>query len=261
MISTARILFASALLLATGLAPVRAELSPEAHREAIARHEAALVSIKYVMTMSMFGQEQRQEGTGQGVLVGSDGLILVPDRLVNFEFPMAQMGGEGEPGGGSGASLRASEFRVLVSGSEEWLPASFVTRAPDLELAWLRLDKAPEGLKPLDLDLDRVAKPAVGDRFLTVSRSGEHFGHAVYVRQGRVAGEVRLPRRAFIVDSIAGLAVDAEGRFVGVVDLDMGFMRNRSFSMDMGDFMMLLTPAERVAAATRQAAGAAVESP
>lgn len=259
MIPTARILLVSALLLAASLAPARAELPPEAHREAIARHEAALVSIKYVMTMSMFGQEQRQEGTGQGVLVGSDGLILVPDRLVNFEFPMAQMGGEDQPGGGSGASLRASEFRVLVAGSEEWLPASFVTRAPDLELAWLRLDKAPEGLKPLDLD--RVAKPAVGDRFLTVSRSGEHFGHAVYVRQGRVAGEVRLPRRAFIVDSIAGLAVDAEGRFVGVVDLDMGFMRNRSFSMDMGDFMMLLTPAERVAAATRQAADAAPEAP
>jgi len=249
---------AAVLTLLLLAAPARAEFTPEAYRDAIAKHEASLVSIKYVMTMSMFGQEQRQEGSGQGALVGSDGLILVPDRLVNFEIPAMQMGGEGE-GAGSGASLRASEFRVMLHGSEEWLPASFVTRAPDLELAWLRLDQAPNGLKPLDLE--RTAAPAVGQRFLAISRSSEHFGHAVYAREGRVAGEVRLPRRAFIADSIAGMAVDAEGRLLGFVDLDMGFMRNRGFSMDMGDFMMLLTPADRIAAATRQAANAQAESP
>lgn len=248
----------AAALVALGLAaPLRAEFAPEAYREAIARHQKALVSIKYVVNMSLFGQDQRQDGSGQGVLVGGDGLILVPDRLVNFELPAMQVG---DAEAAAGTSLRSSEFRVLLHGEEGWREARFVTRAPDLGLAWLRIAAPPEGLEPVDFS--RGAALAVGDEFLTVARAGEAFAHAPFVRAGRVLGQVRLPRRAYIVDSLPGLAVDAEGRVLGVIDLDMSFMSARGMSIDMTDFLMLLTPAVSVAGATRQAAEAvAVEPP
>ena len=158
----------AALALAAGLAaPARAEFAPEQYRAAIARYQSALVAIKYVVTMNLFGQEQRQDGSGQGVLVADDGLILVPDRLVNFELPALQLG-EVEPG--ASTSLRASEFRVLLHGEEEWRNARFVTRAPDLELAWLKLEAAPAGLQAVDFA--QAAPIEVGRPFLTVSRAG-----------------------------------------------------------------------------------------
>ena len=113
------------------------------YRSLTAQHAASVVTVKFVMSVTASGKEDRIEDRTQALLVSADGLLLVPDRSVSVDFRTFMAAGQSP---GSAPVAQSSEFRVRLAGSEEWLPADLVTRDTQLGLAWLRLRSPPAGL-------------------------------------------------------------------------------------------------------------------
>lgn len=249
-------LFTLALLL--GSMPLQATAAEEEfddYREIFTllgeRHADAVVTVKFVMSVTNSGNEQRVEDRTQAVLVSADGLLLVPERTISLDFSSFQDGSEGE-----GAPVaKSSDFRVRLAGSDEWRPADLVTRDSALGLAWLRL-RDPQGALPF-VDLSRGAPAEPGMVFFSVLRTSDEYGGVAVFRPGLVLGETHTPTFRLLVDGVPGLAFSHEGLPMGYVDIDLAQMmrsRNTGIGMDMADMVLRMIPVEKVAAATAQAA-------
>ncbi|WP_374604014.1 hypothetical protein [Arenimonas sp.] len=213
------------------------------------RHADAVVTVKFVMSVTNSGNEQRVEDRTQAVLVSADGLLLVPERTISLDFSSFQEGGEGAP------VAKSSDFRVRLAGSDEWRPADLVTRDSALGLAWLRL-RDPDGALPF-VDLSRGAPAKPGMVFFSVLRTSDEYGGVAVFRPGLVLGETQTPTFRLLVDGVPGLAFSHEGLPMGYVDVDLAQMmrsRNTGIGMDMADMVLRMIPVEKVAAATAQAA-------
>lgn len=223
----------------------------DTYRTLVSERSASVVPVKYVITLTAGGQEQRNEDRTQGVLVSADGLVLVSARAVSIDI------GAINPRASSAAGpivANSSDFRVRLPGSDEWRSADLVTRDTELGLAWLRVRDA-DG-QPY-IDFATLAQPAPGRVFYTLLRTSDEWGAVPLVRPGMILGETRVPRRSLLVDGMPGLAFDADGLPMGFVDLDLAAMsrsQGRGFGLDMADMVMHMLPARRVAAATRLAA-------
>ena len=53
------------------------------YRDLVAKQASAVVAVKFVMSMTASGKEDRVEDRTQGIVVSKDGLILIPDRAVS----------------------------------------------------------------------------------------------------------------------------------------------------------------------------------
>lgn len=224
----------------------------------MAKRGETAVPVKFVMTVSGAGSEQQQEGQTQGTLVSADGLILVPGRVVSLDLgAFARGSGIGGMGGGSLPSAKSGQFRVRLSGSDEWQPADLVTRDTELGIAWLRLRHPRQNLA--FVDFKDPGKIELGTQLYTVMRTSDQFGSVPIVRAGYVLGETTVPRHTWLVDGSPGIAFDGDGKPVGYVDVDLaGMVRSRnasgSIGMDMGDSVFTLITADRIGRVTSQAA-------
>ena len=154
-------LLAASLLLALSL-PVAAAPTPdefedyrEIYQDLVKRHADSIVTVKFVMSVTNSGNEQRVEDRTQAALVGRDGLLLVPDRAVSVDFAAF---GNTTPGQAAPVA-KSSEFRVRLAGTEDWLPADLVTRDAELGIAWLRLRGEHDDLPFIDLSMGRAGEP------------------------------------------------------------------------------------------------------
>jgi hypothetical protein len=219
----------------------------------VAKQASAVVAVKFVMSMTASGKEDRIEDRTQGIVVSKDGLILIPDRAVSVDFA-AMM-----PGSQSGAApvAKSSDFRIRLPGSDDWLPADLVTRDSQLGLAWLRLRESAGNLGFVNLADGVRAEP--GMIFFSLMRTSDEWGGVPVFRPGRIMGETHTPRTVLLVDGVPGLAFSADGHPMGYVDIDFArLMRTRNASsglgLDFADMALQMTPIEKVAAATLLAA-------
>lgn len=221
------------------------------YRDLIEQHAEAVVTVKFVMSVTNSGSEQRIEDRTQAVLVSDDGLMIVPDRSVSLDFSTF---GNTTPGQAAPVA-KSSDFRVRLADSEDWLPADLVTRDAELGLAWLRLRNPSGKLDFVDLGTGVKAEP--GMVFYSLLRTSDEWGGVPVFRPGLVLGETRTPAFRLLVDGVPGLAFDQDGKPMGYVDVDLASMlRSRSAGMglDMADMVLRMTPVDKVAAATLQAA-------
>jgi hypothetical protein len=247
-----------ALLAVAGLAAVpRAQAQVQDYRSVYKHltelHASAVVTVKFVMSVTASGKEERIEDRTQALLVSADGLLLVPDRAVSIDF--RQLTGSGKAQGAAPVA-KSSEFRVRLAGSEDWLPADLVTRDTQLGLAWLRLRSAPLKLEFVDLDHGIRAEP--GMTFFSLLRTSDEWGGVPVFREGFVMGETHTPKTLLLVDGVPGMAFSADGSPMGYVDIDFAkLMRSRSagngLGLDMADSALQMTPIAKVAAATHLA--------
>ena len=241
---------------APGIAPIGRDDAQDyraIYRSLTAQHAASVVTVKFVMSVTASGKEDRIEDRTQALLVSADGLLLVPDRSVSVDFRAFMGAGQGP---GSAPVAKSSEFRVRLAGSEDWLPADLVTRDTQLGLAWLRLRAPPAGLAFVNLDKGIRAEP--GMTFFSLLRTSDEWGGVPVFRPGFIMGETRIPKTLLLVDGVPGMAFSAEGQPMGYVDVDFGrMMRSRGASnglgLDMADVALQMTPIAKVAAATHQA--------
>jgi hypothetical protein len=223
------------------------------YRSLTAQHAAAVVTVKFVMSVTTSGKEERIEDRTQALLVSADGLLLIPDRAVSLDFRQLMGSGKGQ---GSAPIAKSSEFRVRLAGSDDWLPADLVTRDTQLGLAWLRLRTVPAGLSFVNLDESVPAEP--GMTFFSLLRTSDEWGGVPVFHPGFIMGETRTPKSLLLVDGMPGVAFSAEGQPMGYVDIDLGrLMRSRGaasgMGLDMADSVLQMTPIAKVAAATHQA--------
>lgn len=238
-------------VLPAAAAPPDADDYTAVYRALAERRAPAVVPVKFVMSVNSDGNEQRLEDRTQGLVVTADGLVLLPDRAVSMD--LGAFGG-GTPGQAAPVAT-SSEFRVRLADSEEWRAADLVTRDKELGLAWIRLRGV---FAPLPfVDLAEGAPAAPGMVFFSVLRTSDDWGGVPVFRPGLILGETRTPVFRLLVEGVPGMAFSQEGRPMGFVDVDLGaIMRARSTGMglDMADMVLRMTPVDRVAAATAQAA-------
>lgn len=248
-----RLITLAALLLAAPLAPAAEPFEDyrEVYRDLVQQHSAAIVTVKFVMSVTNSGNEQRIEDRTQAVMVSADGLLIVPDRAVSLDFSKL-----GTPTPGQAAPVaKSSDFRVRLADTEDWLPADLVTRDAELGLAWLRLRNPPGKLGFVDLSRGIKAEP--GMVFFSLLRTSDEWGGVPVFRPGLVLGETRSPTYRLMVDGVPGIAFSHEGKPMGYVDIDLAAMSRQGgtgLGLDMADLALRMTPVDKVAAATAQAA-------
>jgi len=216
----------------------------------VAKQSDAVVHIRYVMTVSAFGQENRQDMHTLGTLVTAEGLILAPDAQVNPELPDRAMATGDGSDNASRMSVKTTEFKVLLNGREDWLPLTMLTHDSGLGIAWLRLDAADAKL-PF-VDLSRRTEPVVGDPYFVLARTGPDLGRAAMVVHGYLWGEVQVPRHAFLAGFPQGLAFAGDGKVLGYV-VPQNRTELRSADAQDRTNTLLLIPADKIASATKRA--------
>ena len=248
-----RLFTLAALLLAAPQAPSAQPLDDyrEVYRDLVQQHSDAIVTVKFVMSVTNSGNEQRIEDRTQAVMVTADGLLVVPERAVSVDFSKL---GASTPGQAAPVA-KSSEFRVRLADTEDWLPADLVTRDAELGLAWLRL-RNPGG-KLGFVDLAKGVKAEPGMAFFTLLRTSDEWGGVPVLRPGLVLGETRTPTHRLMVDGPPGLAFSREGLPMGYVDIDLAALSRQGgtgLGLDIADIALRMTPVDKVAAATAQAA-------
>jgi hypothetical protein len=245
-----RLALTLAATLLAGLAlPTQAQDMRAAYAR-VGKQADSVVHIRYVMTVSAYGQENRQDMRTLGTLVTADGLILAPDAQVNPDLPDRAATGADGSDASSKMSVKTTEFKVLLNGREDWLPLTMLTHDSGLGVAWLRVDDAGDKL-PF-VDLARRAEPEVGDPYFVLARTGPDLGRAAMVVHGYLWGEVRVPRRAFLAGFPQGLAFAADGRVLGYV-VPQNRSELRSADAQDRTNTLLLVPADKIASATKRA--------
>lgn len=194
--------------------PSRAEILQE-RRPAIVRVEA-LVETRF--NMGGQGQEQESRLDLDGALVDDRGLVMIWNSHIssNRMTDMMREMGRGED---FGIEVRPTEFEVILEGGEE-IPAFLAATDSPLDLAFLQLERQPE-TPVAPVRFSESVDPSVGDEVLVIHRLGEGFDFAPYVDSARIGGELKKPRRAWILDGDLGgfgLPVfDRRGRPVGAL--------------------------------------------
>lgn len=208
----------TAALLLPAAARAEEARSREAARAAVARSAPALVTVRMTLKTRYVhegreGQEYERTLEVQGTVVSADGLTVVSDLSTDPEslFP---------PGEGAQVETEASDVKLLLRGGQE-VPARFVLRDPDLDLAFLA-PVAAQAPMPF-LKLERGAVPAQLDELLVLAQLGPALGREVAVQVALVRAVVKKPR-TFLVPTLAdghravgGPALDARGRPIGLV--------------------------------------------
>lgn len=217
------VLAAAATLAPVALSPqaqalvARAAAAEPDYDGLINRHAPAIVTVKFVLQMSLGGMEDREQETEAfGVLIDPTGLVLVSNT---------QMGGFVSLMGrrrGMEVDVKPSKIKVLVGEDTVGVDATLIARDSDLDLAWIRLSKPAE--KPLPvLDFAGSTEPKIGDRLFLLAREGRFFDRVPSITQFRVAAVAHKPRALILpgAQSLGMPVFDDAGKIVGVTVLQL----------------------------------------
>lgn len=238
----------------------------------------AIVHVKVVLKteIDFGGSMQDQESTleARGALVDPRGLVLVWNSQISAGrlLEAARQMGAAE---GFQIKITPTDFRVSVAGRPKEYRAFLAGSDSDLDLAFLQIEDEIEAPLPA-IDFDEARPARLGETVVGVSRLLPAFDRAAFFEAGRVAGEVRKPRRAWVLDispALLGLPVfNLRGEPVGVVatilsSVGEGAMPGAGMmgmflggeGRDIGPLGVFLVPADRVRGALTQARKRALE--
>lgn len=201
------------------------EADAAAGRELVKRYADAVVSVELVVTIKVKvggaerpPQEQRIEVNGS--VISPSGLTVTSlaevDPQTAFDAIRAQAGGRGPEL--VGAEFKEVKLR-LADGRE--MPARFVLKDADLDLAFMAPDVAADAPKPefkSYLKLDEAADGVVLGNYFYVARERKVLQRVPVIRTSEVAGIVEKPRRFYLMTAQAmGTPMfDVKGRLLGL---------------------------------------------
>ena len=205
-------------------APAARAVSDDELKSLVARYAPAVVAVKAVVKveLQMGGQGRDQEQTFDllGVVVDPSGLVMISNAQISSSRLKEMMTALGMADEKFQFSMTPTEFKVLFEGDEQGRPAFLAAADTQLDLAFLQLEQPGEAPLPA-VDFAAGGEPMVGQEVVGVARLNASFDHAAYFEQARVSGEVRKPRRAWVLDgslSSLGLPVfSAAGQPLGVI--------------------------------------------
>lgn len=227
----------------------------------------SVVSLKVILktefNMGDTVQDQESVLEARGALVDASGLVLIWNSQLSANRLMETVE---QMGSGEDFKLKITptDFRVTIEGEATERRAFLAASDSDLDLAFLQIDPPPDRPLPA-IAFGSAHDLAVGDTVVGVSRLSPGFDRAAFFESARIAGEIRKPRRAWVLDAspaLLGLPVfDLRGEAVGVVatvlsrtaepashggDI-MSFFALGKGRMENGPLGVFLLPAERVA--------------
>lgn len=258
MIPSRSSLFAATALCAVSLCVPSLHAVPEADaaagRELVKRYADAVVSVELVVTIKVKvggaerpPQEQRIEVNGS--VISPSGLTVTSlaevDPQTAFDAIRAQAGGRGPEL--VGAEFKEVKLR-LADGRE--MPARFVLKDADLDLAFMAPDVAPDAPKPefkSYLKLDEATDGVLLGNYFYVARERKVLQRVPVIRTSEVAGIVEKPRRFYLMTAQAmGTPMfDVKGRLLGLSV--QNFANGRSTGL-------VVLPAADIAEIAKQAA-------
>jgi hypothetical protein len=178
----------------------------------LSAHAPAQVLIDYVLSVDQGGSPQRVQGQAEGVMISADGVVLLPEAVLNPADVFRRVSGDGQGAMGFN-SMRSAEFTIRIAGRAEPLPASVLAQDRDVGIAWLKLDTPPKALN--FINLSRGREPRVGEPAFGIGMVGELYAFAPFVEDYRILGAVDVPFRGYITASNARLLFGADQRPIG----------------------------------------------
>lgn len=211
-------------LLAVVVSPAIAAARGEdiGYERLVAKRAPALVTVRFLLKLSL-GQMGEQESDTEimGVMVEPSGLVLCSNTQIGGIPPlmkrmMARFGGD--------FSATPTDIKVLVGDDQEGVEAELMARDSELDLAWVRIKDAKREYS--HIDFGQAGIPKLGDRLLTVQRTGKHFDRVAVVDEGRIGGSTHKPRDLLVgsggIGGAFGVPVfDVAGEVVGVTILQL----------------------------------------
>ncbi len=269
-----RVLIASALLAGAALPTLsRAEThaaapaAPAALAAGLARgpeygklladKASALVTIKFLMKLETGGAGDREEETEvTGCMIDPKGLILCTNLQMGGVPPQfaRRMGN---------FTLTPTKIKILIGEDTEGVDAKLIARDSDLDLAWVRIDRAAD--KPYNfVDFSKSADGKLGDNLLILDRLGKLFDRAPVVTDVRVGAVIRKPRHLLYPSGVLsryGAPVFSEDlKSVGFAVIQTPSAEDEEADNERGDGRQLvILPAADVVSATDRALKTAAE--
>ncbi len=230
----------------------------------------SVVAIKFVLKMEFggFGDDENEQEVS-GLMIDPSGLVLVSNMQFGGFLGMMQ-----QYSGGSNlhASIKPEKIRVLVGEDTVGVDAKLIARDTELDLAWVKIEKAPD--QPYEA-VDFVASVAVsvGQLLYTVSHADKFFDRTPVVGELRIAGLAKKPRALLLpggggggagmmgMGGMGSAVFTSAGEPVGVLVMQMPSRedgdggRNDMFGMMFsgGSGGVAVLPGAEVAAATERA--------
>ncbi|MDO8545598.1 MAG: hypothetical protein Q7S40_34580 [Opitutaceae bacterium] len=245
----------AAALVAGAALPLAAapEADAAAGRALAKRYADAVVGVELVVTLKMKmgdrelpAREQRIEING--TVISATGLTVTTLAAVDPQVQFDAMRNS-QQGGGRAPELVGTDFKEvklrLADGKE--VPARFVLKDADLDLAFMAPETVEPGREYAHVDLTKPAEGVVLGNYFFVSRAPKTLQRVPTVRATEVIGIVEKPRRFFMLteQSIATPVFDPQGRVLGI--------SLQHFANGRPTWMVVL-PAADIAEMARQAA-------
>jgi hypothetical protein len=221
------------------------EATVKAARGVLAKYQDALITVKLVVKMRGGSQENQLEVAG--TVLTPAGLTVVSDFTSN---PAALFLGSGED------KSETTDVKLVFRDARE-VPAKFVLRDRELDLAFILPQEKQSGLPHVNLEKGPV--PAPLDELVFLYRLGKSLNRDVAVTVGRVDAVVKKPRTFVVPDLLNGIqslgspVFDAAGRPVGVVVLRRSATAPRGVT-GVRDVLDLMKPVVLIADDLQQAA-------
>lgn len=151
----------------------------------------AIVTIKFVLKISMGGSDEERETEIAGVMIDEGGMVMASNL---------QLGGVSEAMRSfmsQGMSMTPKDIKVLVGEDTEGVEAKLVARDSELDLAWVQIAKKPE--KPYaSIDFSAGTKAVQGQTLYSLERLGKFFDRTPTVNSFEVGAIVAKPRKLFV---------------------------------------------------------------
>ncbi len=160
----------------------------------------SIVNVRVVLKVevSMNGQVvQNAEERSQmaGVVVDAGGLIMISNSTISA----ARMNKSSMfKARGLSASIVPTNMKIIINGEEEEHAAFLAASDADLDLAFVQLEKV-DGLTLSPVSFADAPKPTIGQRLVQITRLSEGFDYAPHFTLGRVSGQIKKPRKAWVV--------------------------------------------------------------
>jgi S1-C subfamily serine protease len=194
--------------------------SPADARRIVQAHENAVITVQLVLetTSSYEGASEKHQRkiSATGTVIDPSGLLVTSLSEVN---PTESFNRFFSSGAEFDMSSRAVDAKFKMPDGSE-IPADFVLRDPDLDLAFLRPKKTPQ--KAMDyVDLARCANPQALDEVLVLSRLGTAASRSLAATPDRIRAVATKPRTFYLLNSslhtsLGGPVFTLDGRAAGI---------------------------------------------
>lgn len=197
-----------------------------AGRDVTKRFADAIVGVEMVVTLKLKAgdreippSEQRIEVNG--TMISASGLVVTSLAQVD---PQASFDAARNSGRGGRAELVGVDFKEvkLRTADGKELPARFVLKDADLDLAFMAPEAATDGSAAPTfgsfVNLAESTDGALLDTYMFVTRAAKALQRVPLVRSTEVMGVVERPRKFYLVtdQSVGSPVFDFKGRILGI---------------------------------------------